>query len=78
MADPKPTELAIDGMSCEGCVTSVRKALDALPAVGIVSIEVGRAVLNLPDDQYDAALQAIEAAGFEVIPETEKLDPGVR
>ncbi|MCX7897730.1 MAG: cation transporter [Rhodocyclaceae bacterium] len=63
------TTIAIEGMACEGCVSSVTKALMALPGVGRVAVTLapGQAVV-----EYDAAqvaraalVAAIEEAGFE-------------
>lgn len=60
--------LHIDGMTCQGCVNSVRNALSALPVAHIdIRLADKRATL-----QYDAAhtspeaiIAAIEAAGFD-------------
>lgn len=64
-------QLGIHGMTCNGCVNSVTKVLQALPGVSSVevSLEQKRAVV-----QYDPALvgadqfkAAIEDAGYDVI-----------
>ena len=59
--------LRIAGMSCAGCVSSVRHALARLPGVEVREVEVGRATLA-----YDPGLStpdtiesAIVKAGFE-------------
>ena len=59
--------LRIAGMSCGGCVSSVRNALTRLPGVEVREVEVGRATLA-----YDPGLStpetiesAIVKAGFE-------------
>lgn len=59
--------LRIAGMSCGGCVSSVRHALARLPGVEVREVEVGRATLA-----YDPGLStpetiesAIVKAGFE-------------
>ena len=57
--------LPIEGMSCGGCVASVRRALEAVPQTEIVSIEVGKAVVRT--EQRDAVVSAIEDAGFDVV-----------
>ena len=61
--------IKIEGMSCNGCVRDVAKALEALPGVtgAEVSLEQACAVV-----QYDSAAtdvtamrQAVEEAGFD-------------
>ena len=59
--------LKIAGMSCGGCVTSVRNALARLPGVQVRQVEVGSATVA-----YDPSLSTPEAirsavvkAGFE-------------
>jgi copper chaperone len=59
--------LRIGGMSCEGCVNSVRNALARLPGVQVERVEVGSARVA-----YDPSLanpesvrRAIVNAGFE-------------
>ncbi|HEX6434226.1 MAG TPA: heavy-metal-associated domain-containing protein [Gemmatimonadales bacterium] len=61
--------LRIAGMSCGGCVNSVRTALARLPGVEVREVEVGRATLA-----YDPRLStpesiqsAIVKAGFEAL-----------
>ena len=63
-------EIVVEGMSCDGCVTSVQNALTAHDGVaaasadldtGIVVIEFDPAVVN-----RDALANAIEDAGFDV------------
>ncbi len=58
--------LPIEGMNCGGCVASVRRALEDLPQVQVVSVEVGQAILRLSSQQRTAVIQAIEDAGFGV------------
>ena len=63
--------MRIEGMTCMGCVNSVKNILEKLPGVGSaeVSLEQKRATI-----QYDPAStnvnqfkHAIEDAGFEII-----------
>jgi copper chaperone len=61
------TTIAIDGMSCGGCVSNVQKALRALPGAHVDAVSVGSATVS-----YDAHLaspamlgQAIRDAGYE-------------
>ena len=59
--------IKIAGMSCGGCVSSVRNALTRLPGVQVQQVEIGTAVVK-----YDPKLStpesirsAILKAGFE-------------
>jgi copper chaperone len=63
--------LRIAGMSCSGCVNSVRNALARLPGVQVREVEVGSATLA-----YDPGLStpesirsAVVKAGFEPLDE---------
>ena len=62
--------ITIAGMSCGGCVNSVRNALERLPGVQVEQVEVGSALLS-----YDPGVatpesihSAIVKAGFEPWP----------
>jgi copper chaperone CopZ len=59
--------IKIAGMSCAGCVNSVRNALSRLPGVQVGRVEVGGAAVS-----YDPKLTTLESihsaivkAGFE-------------
>jgi len=41
-------ELRLDGMSCQHCVRSVRETLSGVHGVTVQSVEVGHAVIALP------------------------------
>lgn len=62
--------LPIEGMSCGGCVRSVRTALEAITGVHAVevSLELGRAEVELDPEltSRTALVGAIEGAGFDV------------
>lgn len=65
--------LAIDGMSCEHCVERVKKALQGVPNLAYVQVDVGSAKVGADDksrlDQaLDAAMRALEAAGYPARP----------
>lgn len=55
---------------CEGCATSIRKALDGLPGVASVDVDVPGKQVRVEIDETrttsDAARERIEAAGFDV------------
>jgi len=63
-------KLAVEGMSCQGCVASVTRVLKAVPGVtdAVVTLKPGAATVT-----YDAARTgvpalkaAIEGAGYDV------------
>ena len=59
--------ITIAGMSCSGCVNSVRNALTRLPGVQVEQVEVGSAVVSYdPGVTTPESIQsAIVKAGFE-------------
>lgn len=63
------TTIAVEGMSCGGCVRNVTGALQAVPGVGKVevSLEGKRAEVEFDPAQADRAalVAAIEDAGFD-------------
>jgi copper ion binding protein len=63
---------AVEGMSCEGCVSAVKTALSELPGVESVdvSLEKKQAVVVGSPDQVSAqaVIAAIEAAGYQAQP----------
>ena len=64
------TIVAIDGMSCQGCVKNITGVLQALPGVGRVevSLEAGQATIAYNPAQVGRSqfVAAIEGAGFDV------------
>lgn len=70
--------IGIAGMSCGGCVSTVRKALDALPGTRVDAVTVGSATVS-----YDAAqttpaaiAQVVRDAGYEPIKAGEPVATG--
>lgn len=64
----KSLTIHIDGMTCNGCVKGVVRALEALPVADVaVSLEDKRATLQYDDSQtsVEALIEAIENAGFD-------------
>lgn len=61
-------ELTISGMTCQGCVKSVTRVLEALPGVKHTDVAIGRATVEFdPEAQNaDTLRSAIEDAGFDV------------
>lgn len=59
--------ITIDGMGCQHCVASVRKALEGIPDLGVDQVEIGSARVRLPRDggiQVETILQAVRNAGY--------------
>lgn len=60
--------LRIDGMTCSGCVNSVRRVLEAVPLVSAVSVDLaaGRAAIKA-DAAVDIGrlVAAVQDAGYE-------------
>ena len=47
---PSPMELTVDGMTCQGCVRSVTRVLNAIPGVEAVAVSLERGEAQV---QYD-------------------------
>jgi copper chaperone CopZ len=56
--------IEIDGMSCEGCVASVKSVLARIPGLRVQTVAVGKAVVSLEGATEADVLRAIEKAGF--------------
>jgi copper chaperone len=65
------SRIRVDGMTCGGCVASVRRAVTALGGVSRVDASVADAVVTVDFDPrqttLDAVKRAIEEAGFDVV-----------
>lgn len=61
--------IGIAGMSCGGCVSTVREALEAVPDTTVDAVTVGSATISYdPSDTTAAAIdQALRDAGYEPI-----------
>ncbi|MBU0663393.1 MAG: heavy-metal-associated domain-containing protein [Proteobacteria bacterium] len=62
------TTIKIKGMSCQHCVGSTRKALEAIPGISNVQIDLEKGEVTF-DGQIDGQIvkDAIISIGFEVI-----------
>ena len=62
------TRLRVEGMTCPGCVRSVKRVLEAVPGVhaAVVSLERGEAVVDFDPGRASTAdlLNAVEGAGY--------------
>jgi copper chaperone len=61
--------LKVQGMTCQGCVKSVTRVLQALPGVEAVEVSLERGEAALRYDPAQATIEqlrrAVEDAGFE-------------
>ncbi len=59
--------IKIDGMTCGGCVNSVKKALGRLP-LNSAEVEIGAATVEYDEKMvnHTQIVEVIEDAGFEV------------
>jgi copper chaperone len=64
--------LQVNGMTCQGCVRSVKRVLEAVPGVvsAEVSLERNQAVIACDPARIDAArlAEAVTAAGYSALP----------
>ena len=70
--------LDIEGMSCASCVARVEKALKAAPGVESATVNLATERAEVLGAGIDRArlIQAVEAIGYEVRPQTTELDIG--
>lgn len=65
------TVLNVSGMSCMGCVNSIRKVVEPMPGVEKVdiSLEAGRVEVDhdLAQTTVENLKQAIEDAGYDIV-----------
>ena len=57
--------IEIDGMSCEGCVASVKSVLARVPGLRVQTVAVGKATVSLEGASKADVFRAIEKAGFK-------------
>ena len=64
------TTIKVSGMTCQGCVRSVTRVLQAVPGVDAVEVSLGKGEAELRFDPARAGApafrKAVEDAGFEV------------
>lgn len=67
MSDKGEVAILVGGMTCQHCVSSVRKALSALPGVKGVEVDLAKGRVVVKGDELDTAtLKAtIEDLGFD-------------
>jgi len=61
------TTLKITGMSCGNCVRHVMEAIESVPGVSQVQVDLesGTATLNAGEAPVEAIISAIEEEGYE-------------
>lgn len=58
-------ELAVQGMTCEGCVNSLKRALSRIPGVRAVEVDLERARAVVTGNfEAPAIIEAIRTAGY--------------
>ncbi len=61
--------IAVDGMTCQGCVNSLTRALQATPGVASATVTLAPAQASIEHDPATAPLDVLRAviadAGFE-------------
>ena len=68
-----PLALAIAGMHCASCVTTIEKALSGVPGVTDASVNLGTARAEVRGSNLDAGrlVAAVRASGYEASPATD-------
>jgi P-type Cu+ transporter len=64
---PMETRFSAPGITCEGCAGTIKQALDAIPGVSDVSVDVGRKTVRVLHDEpagRDALASALERVGY--------------
>jgi copper chaperone len=66
--------IRIGGMTCGGCVASVKRALERLPLEREPEVEIGSARVEYDESElsHETIVGAIEDAGFDVKSEAEE------
>lgn len=60
----------VGGMACSGCVANVKRALEAIPGVDSVNVDLATAVAEVHGDITPEVVErAIEDAGFDYMGE---------
>jgi len=71
MSDHEATRtirLRVEGMGCDGCATSVRESLEAVPGVARAEVDLQRGTVEvraLPALEPARLVATIDAAGYE-------------
>jgi len=62
-------EIKVEGMSCQHCVMSVKKAVEGLDGIKSSNIEIGKVSVEFDEGKLsqDAIEAAITKAGYKVV-----------
>ncbi len=62
--------LHVEGMSCGHCINAVNKALHGVEGAKVVSVQIGRAVVETAPGgpSVDQLVAAVDAAGYDATP----------
>lgn len=62
-------EIKVEGMSCQHCVMSVRKAVEGLDGIKSSNVEIGKVSVEFDEGKVsqDAIEAAITQAGYKVV-----------
>jgi copper chaperone len=62
------TKITIEGMSCQHCVTAVKKALGGVPGILETAVQIGSALVKFDDSKVkkEDIENVIEKAGYKV------------
>lgn len=65
--------LHIEGMSCGHCLKAVNQALAGVPGAAVVSVQIGRAVVETGPGgpTADQLVAAVDEAGYNATPATD-------
>jgi copper chaperone len=55
----------VEGMTCDGCVRSLTRAIQAVKSDAQVSIDLAAGTLSVEDLEEEKVSQAVEDAGFD-------------
>lgn len=60
----------LEGMSCSGCVASVKRVLDRVPGVETLDVQIGRATVRFDPDRAsgEEVRDALTRAGYTATP----------
>lgn len=65
------TAISIVGMTCNGCVNSVLKALQSVPGVLAVNVNLEEKRANITFNEFETKVQqlyeAVEEAGYDIL-----------
>jgi copper chaperone CopZ len=63
----------IEGMTCDGCVDSIKEAVSALPGIDVCNVKMGKATISTclsgPEQVLEleqSIIQAVNMAGYKV------------